>query len=142
MSDISTWWSDLKNVVAHPVDAFNALIGPEQLVTGNPQPLPWWLAFEGTGTPADSIASANVRAYGVDPSTAKLIAPQYEARAVAAGYDPSNPSQFVTDKENEILGFYNQQLQKNEAAANQGPSSWLLLLGFILAAYLIFKAVK
>src|SRR6476660_792439 len=99
---------------------------------------------------ADSLSAARVRAYGVDPSTGALIAPQYTAAAAAGGYNSSNPGAFIAAQENQVTNEF-----LADSAAFQmplfpsfssgipglsGSSGWLVLVVIAVLAFFLFKA--
>jgi hypothetical protein len=140
MSDVATWWQDFQQTLSHPFDTVKAILDSYDVPKEGP-PIPIGSVLQ-ISTPSDSIASAAPRSYGVDPETGKLIAPQYFGSAVAAGYDPASPFNFVRDKEAEAVDYYNRQLSNNLADANAGPSSlWIIVIVLVIGFFLI-EAVK
>lgn len=57
--------------------------------------------------------NADVQAFGVNPNTGALIAPQYAKSSAAAGRDPSNPSAFVAQQKAASDAFYQSQYDQN-----------------------------
>lgn len=105
----SIFWND-------PLAALSSIFGsPAGAVTGAPSGL------AGNGL-EDSASSARERAYGVDPATGKLIAPQYFGVATAAGYDPNNPGAFKNLIDAQVTAEYNADNQKFLAQLPLFPS--------------------
>lgn len=115
-------WSD-------PSGCLSAIFAPSVPVSGNP--------VKGV----DSISSGAVRAYGVDPVTGGLIAPQYQGAATAAGWDSNDPMGFVNRVSQDAVSYYNRQLSQNEQSAGSGQNFFAFALIAVLAFFLI-KAVK
>lgn len=116
-----------------------------------------WNGLQGgwaTNAQVTDRENAAVRAYGVDPSTGKLIAPQYAVAASLAGYDPTNPGAFVTSTKAQADEFYNTQYQQdwNDLSSQfgfdlpgvpSGSTSGLLVVALVLiVGFFLIKAVK
>lgn len=75
-----------------------------------------WQGLEGgwaTNAQVSDRQNAAVQAFGVDPTTGALIAPQYSKTAVVSGYDPKNPGVFVAQQKAASDAFYNSQYQQD-----------------------------
>jgi hypothetical protein len=140
MATLSDAWKALWN---DPLGALGEIFSPGVAVDGKPTFSGGPLNY-GFGQPVDSIVSAQQRAYGVDPFTGDLIAPQYATAAANAGRDPANPQAFLDRVRTDTLNFYNRQLALNSADSPGGSSaSWLLsALVILVLLFVLLKAVK
>ena len=125
-----SWVDNITAILTHPIDSLSTAFGSGPNISGPP--------IGGV----DSLASAAVRAYGVDPVTGGLIAPQYSASAQAAGYDPSNPGAFVTRVENDAVNFYDKQLSANLAASADPTGMFVGIAIALVLGFFLWKAVK
>ncbi len=105
------------------------------------------------GDGGDTVAEAQVRAYGVDPATGGLVNPNF---AKPAGYDPANGLAFVKRVEAEQQAFYDRLYQQNLSSntllppavsdffgdGNGGISLTKLLLLFVLFIVAIIVIAK
>jgi hypothetical protein len=136
----------LGQFLEHPIDSTIAALTPSEATTG--------ISIDGSfiqlATPADSVASAAVRATGIDPGTGLPVNPNY----TPPGYDPQDPQGYMSQIEASALGFYNNQLSQNNAA-NAAADSFLphipglpnlstvgAILILLVVGFLLIEAVK
>lgn len=115
-----------------------------------------WDYYFGDSTNKTQLGNQQVRAYGVDPATGKLTAPQYGPSASAAGYDPADPWAFIMDQQAKVAAQFAVDDARNYAdltrsgtglalpdLSNLSTSGGLLFFGLVLViVFLVFKAVK
>jgi hypothetical protein len=145
---IYDFWSD-------PVAGFKSLFTPSTPVTPDSGdaggPISSFRALFGDG--GDSLSSAQIRAYGVNPSTGGLIAPQYGPSATASGYSASDPQGFMAMITDQVQGQYNADYQSSYDAQSLFPSvslpgigeisgGWIVLVIVVVLAFFLLKAVK
>lgn len=123
---------------AHPLESLKAIFAPANSIG------------------ADSLSAARVRAYGVDPSTGALIAPQYAAAAAAGGFDASNPGGFITTQENQVTSeflsdraAFTAEIPLLPSIPNlpglpdlSTPSGFVAIVVVLAMAFFLIKAVK
>lgn len=142
---IADFWSD-------PVAGFKALFTPSTPVTSDAGgPFSSFNALFGSG--GDSLAGGQSRAYGVDPNTGALIAPQYGPAAMASGYSANDPQGFMSQITAQVQGQYNADYQSSYDAQHLFPDfsgspkvsgfSDVLVIGLVLVlGYFLIQAVK
>jgi hypothetical protein len=143
MGVFSTFWSD-------PLAGLKSIFTPSTPVTsdaGGPQS--GYGALFGSG--GDSLSSARVRAYGVDPVTGKLISPAYSAAAVAAGYNGQGQD-FIDAVTSMVQNQYESDYSRNYndlslfggggSSPFSGGSSLVVLLVVLVIAFVFIKVVK
>jgi hypothetical protein len=98
------------------------------------------------------IAAGQIRAYGVDPDTGALSAPQYAPIAELAGYDPTNPQAFIDMITAQTNSQFDKQFADNLASMPLLPTvpglpdlsdgtNWLVIGVIVVLAFLLIKVV-